>query len=93
MDQIQQVMLHYRDAEGITFYLCVGAQAVRLGAKADIGDRVGSSTWKQDGLAPGEDPTRAILGAMLAMVTAIRRERRLAAPPDPMCNVAELPDA
>lgn len=81
MDQIQQVMLHYRDTEAITFFLCVSPDRVRLGAKADIGDKVGSSTWSQDGLEADADPTRDILNAMLAMVTAIRRERRLCAPP------------
>ncbi len=84
MDRVQQVMLHYRDAEGITFYLCLGAQQAVLGAKADVGSNVFKCTTTWDLVVPaGDDPTGEILEVMLEMVTEIRRERRLATPSEP----------
>lgn len=84
MDQVQQVMLHYRDTEGITFYMYLGTQQAVLGAKADVGRNVYKVTTTWDLVAPSPaDPTSEILEAMLETVAEIRRERRVASPSEP----------
>lgn len=84
MDRIQQMMLHYRDTEAITFFLCLGPSHVGLGAKADVAGTVYkcTSSWALAPHAEG-DRTVEILEEMLEMVTEIRRERRLNAPSEP----------
>lgn len=78
MDQIAQVMLHYRDSEAITLFMCRGPERVRLAAKADVGSGVCSCTALCDFTdAPADyDPTTEILEGMLQLVSALRRERR-----------------
>lgn len=84
MDQIQQVMLHYRDTEAITFFLCLGSRQAVVGAKADIGDMVHKTTVTWDMEADQvDDPTRGLMEIILEMVTEIRRDRREQAPPEP----------
>lgn len=81
MDRIGNLMLHYRDTEGITLFMCFGGQRLRLAAKADVGTNVLSCTAALDyppDPAPDDDPTSEVLEAMLSLVAAVRRERRKA---------------
>jgi len=81
MDRIANLMLHYRDAEGITLFLCFGTQRIRLAAKADVGDNVISCTAAceyRQAPSPDDDLTNDVLEAMLSLVAAVRRERRKA---------------
>lgn len=84
MDQIQHVMLQYRAAEAITFFLCLEPHMVGLGAKADVGGGVYTtlSTWP---VAPEADADRTpeILAEMREMAEEIRTERHRCAPPEP----------
>ncbi|HEY9855690.1 MAG TPA: hypothetical protein V6D05_08140 [Stenomitos sp.] len=79
MDRIENLMLHFRDAEGITLFLCYGTERIRLAAKADVGDNVISCTAAFEypqAPSPDGDLTNDVLEAMLSLIAAVRRERR-----------------